>query len=122
MNAQDILSLLTEGTTLEGPHWTEPVTVKASGPRIEVQAVGLNTKRLWTKLLTPAGFDGAIRVTQAGQLAALNGNPTRFRLAAENHRILLAFQYDPHFGVSVSQVDPLPHGPISAPFAGGSKS
>ena len=74
-----------------------------------MQAVGVNTKRLWTKLLTAADFDGAVTITQAGQLAALNGNPTHFRLAAEAHRIRLAFQYDPHFAVSVSQVDPLPH-------------
>ena len=101
MNAQELLALLGEGTTLEGPHWTEPVkvvTAKARGPRIEVQAVDLNTKRLWTKLLNPTDFDGAIKVTQAGQLAALNGNPTHFRLAAEAHRIRL-----PHFAVSVSQ-------------------
>jgi len=32
-----------------------------------------------------------------------------FRLAAEAHRIRLAYQYDPHFAVSVSQIDPLPH-------------
>ena len=44
-----------------------------------------------------------------GELAVLDGNPTHFRLAAEAHRIRLAFQYDPHFAVSVSQVDPLPH-------------
>ena len=112
MNAVDILHQLTEGTTLEGPHWTEPVkvlTAKARGTRIEVQAVGLHTKRLWTKLLKAEDFDGAIKITQAGELAALNGNPTHFRLAAEAHRIRLAFQYDPHFAVSVSQVDPLPH-------------
>jgi len=48
-------------------------------------------------------------MTSAGALAALDGNPTHFRLAAEAHRIRLAFQYDPHFAVSVSQVDPLPH-------------
>src|SRR5262249_56533137 len=54
-------------------------------------------------------FDGTIRVTQAGQLAAIAGNSTHFRLAAEAHRIRLAYQYDPHFAVSVSQVDPLPH-------------
>jgi superfamily II DNA or RNA helicase len=112
MNITDILNQLTEGTLLEGPHWTEPVkvlTAKARGNRVEVQAVGVNTKRLWTKLLTAADFDGSVTITQAGQLAALNGNPTHFRLAAEAHRIRLAFQYDPHFAVSVSQVDPLPH-------------
>lgn len=112
MNSSDILSQLTEGTVLEGPHWTEPVkvlTAKARGSRVEVQAVGTHTKRLWTKLLKFEEFDGSIKVTQAGELAALDGNPMHFRLAAEAHRIRLAFQYDPHFAVSVSQVDPLPH-------------
>src|SRR5947207_6279218 len=112
MNPEHVLQQLSEGATLEGPHWTEPVrvlTAKARGSKIEVQAVGLHTKRLWTKLLKAEEFDGTIRITQAGQLAALNGNPTHFRLAAEAHRIRLAFQYDPHFAVSVSQVDPLPH-------------
>ncbi len=108
----EVLSRLSEGIVLEGPHWTEPVkvlTAKARGNRIEVQAVGTYTKRLWTKLLKPEEFDGAITLTFAGQLAALDGNPTHFRLAAEAHRIRLAVQYDPHFAVSVSQVDPLPH-------------
>jgi superfamily II DNA or RNA helicase len=112
MTAQEILPLLAEGATLQGPHWTEPVkvlTAKALGPKIEVQAVGLNTTRLWTKLLNAEDFDGTVKITAAGQLAALNGNSTHFRLAAEAHRIRLAFQYDPHFAVSVSQVDPLPH-------------
>ena len=112
MTADTILNHLTEGTVLEGPHWTEPVKVlmvKTRGSRIEVQAVGMHTKRLWTKLLKPEEFHGAIKVTSASALAALDGNSTHFRLAAEAHRIRLAFQYDPHFAVSVSQVDPLPH-------------
>ena len=112
MSPEQILHQLKEGTTLEGPHWTEPVKVlmaKAWGSKIEVQAVGLHTRRLWTKLLKAEEFDSTIKVTEAGQLAALDGNPTHFRLAAEAHRIRLAYQYDPHFAVSVSQVDPLPH-------------
>jgi hypothetical protein len=112
MNAREILNLLREGTVLEGPHWTEPVkvlTAKARGSRVEVQAVGTHTRKLWTKVLRVDEFDGSVKMTGAGQLAALDGNPTHFRLAAEAHRIRLAFQYDPHFAVSVSQVDPLPH-------------
>jgi SNF2 family DNA or RNA helicase len=112
MTIDEILQQLADGATLEGPHWTEPVkvlAVKARGARVEVQAVGLHTKRLWTKLLKAEDFDGSINITQAGELAALTGNSTHFRLAAEAHRIRLAFQYDPHFAVSVSQVDPLPH-------------
>jgi hypothetical protein len=98
MTIDEIVQRLADGATLEGPHWTEPVkvlAVKARGPRVEVQAVGLHTKRLWNKLLKAEDFDGAIKVTQAGELAALTGNPTHFRLAAEAHRIRLAYQYDP---------------------------
>jgi superfamily II DNA or RNA helicase len=112
MTADKILSQLTEGTVLEGPHWTEAVrvlTAKARGARIQVQAVGILSKRLWTKLLNLEEFETSITLTQAGRPAALDGNPCHFRLAAEAHRIRLAFQYDPHFAVSVSQVDPLPH-------------
>jgi superfamily II DNA or RNA helicase len=112
MGSAEISSLLTEGTILEGPHWTEPVkvlTAKTRGSRVEVTAVGTLTRRLWTKLLRPHEFQETIKVTLSGTLAALDGNPTHFRLAAEAHRIRLAYQYDPHFAVSVSQVDPLPH-------------
>src|SRR3954465_11948612 len=106
MNPAEVLQHLAEGATREGPHWTEPVkvlTAKLRGSRIEVQAVGLHTKRLWNKLLTANDFDGKVTITSAGELAALDGNPTHFRLAAEAHRIRLAYQYDPHFAVSVSQ-------------------
>ena len=46
MDAGQVLMQFTEGTVLEGPHWTEPVkmpTAKARSGRIEVQAVGLHT-------------------------------------------------------------------------------
>jgi hypothetical protein len=112
VTTEEIIRQLADRATLEGPHWTEPVkvlAVKARGLRFEVQAVGLQTERLWNKLLKAADFDELIKITQAGELASLIGNPTRFRLAAEAHRIRLDFQYDPHFAVSVSQVDPLPH-------------
>jgi len=112
MTIDEILGRLGHGTTLEGPFFTEPVRIlsaKSRGTRIEVQAVGLHSKQLWTKLLKAEDFDGKIRVTQATEASALNGDPTKFRLAAEAHRIRLAFQHDPHFAVSVSQVDPLPH-------------
>ena len=77
MNTNDILNKLSEGTILEGPYWTEPVrvlTAKARGGRVEVQAVGTHTQKLWKKLLKPEEFDGSINITQAGQLAALDGS------------------------------------------------
>jgi superfamily II DNA or RNA helicase len=111
MSIEHLMGQLTEGVVLDGPHWTEPVkvlTAKLRATRVEVQAVGLHTKRLWTKLLKEDDFQ-AIKITQTGQPAVLDGNPKHFRLASEAHRIRLAYQYDPHFAVSVSQVDPLPH-------------
>ncbi len=112
MGIDDILQQLVDGATLEGPHWTEPVkvlAVKLWGAKVEVQAEGLHSKRLWKKLLKADDFDGSVKITPSGKLAGLMGNSTHFRLAAEAHRIRLAYQYDPHFAVSVSQVDPLPH-------------
>ena len=38
-----------------------------------------------------------------------SGDPTHFRLGIEAMRIKLAYEFDPHFAVSVSQIDPLPH-------------
>jgi len=72
MSIDEILQQLAGGATLEGPHWTEQVkvlAVKARGSRVEVQAVGLHTRRLWTKLLKAEDFDGAIKIAQAGELA-----------------------------------------------------
>ncbi|MBV8554832.1 MAG: DEAD/DEAH box helicase, partial [Planctomycetaceae bacterium] len=112
MTTDEILKRLVDGAILEGPFFSEPVKIlsaKARGTRIEIQAVGLYSKQLWNKLLKAEDFDDKITITQAAESAALNGNPTHFRLAAEAHRIRLAYQYDPHFAVSVSQVDPLPH-------------
>ena len=111
VNAQDILPRLTEGTVVEGPHFREPVRVllaKARGERIELVAEGVHTKQTWKKLLRADDF-ATLQIRSAGGVATLMGDPRRFRIAAEAHRIRLAYQYDPHFAVSVSQVDPLPH-------------
>lgn len=112
MTADQLVLRLVEGSILEGPFFAEAVRVlsaKVRGNRIEVKATGVNTRQFYEKLLRAEDFDGTIRVIQTGQAAALDGDPTRFRLAAEAHRIRLAYQHDPHFAVSVSQVDPLPH-------------
>ena len=50
-----------------------------------------------------------MKITPGGKLAGLTGDPTHRRLAAECGALRLAYQYDPHFPVSVSQVDPQPH-------------
>jgi len=103
---------IVEGAVLEGPHWTEPVRVlsaKYRGSRIEVHTIGVHSRQHSAKLILAADIGSKVRVSLPSQRTALDGNPTHFRLAAEAHRIRLAHQYDPHFAVSVSQIDPLPH-------------
>jgi superfamily II DNA or RNA helicase len=103
---------LQEGAILEGSHWPESVRVisaKQRASRIEIHAIGVHSRRHFAKLLSLDEFAKTVRVSAPSDHAAFDGDPTRFRLAAEAHRIRLAHQYDPHFAVSVSQVDPLPH-------------
>lgn len=112
MTAEQIVEQLAEGTILEGPYFGEPVRVllaKARGTRLEIVAEGVNTKQTWKKLLKVEEFERSVIIKSTGGMATLTGDARRFRLAAEAHRIRLAYQYDPHFAVSVSQVDPLPH-------------
>ena len=54
MTIGEIIRQLADGAILKEPHWTEPVkvlAVKSRASSVEVQAVGLRTKRLWNKLL-----------------------------------------------------------------------
>ena len=108
----DEIDSLAEGTVLEGPHWPEPVrilSVKKRARRLEIHAIGLHTRQHSAKLIAVDEFEQTVTITPPSERAALDGNSVHFRLAAEAHRIRLAYQYDPHFAVSVSQVDALPH-------------
>jgi len=100
------------GSILEGPYWPEPVrvlSVQLRDRRIEIHAVGLQTERYFSNLLDLAAFRTSVSVTAREAPLTFAANPTHFRLAVEAHRIRLAHEYDPHFAVSISQIDPLPH-------------
>ncbi|MDQ4077925.1 MAG: SNF2-related protein [Chloroflexota bacterium] len=104
--------MVQEGSILEGPFWPEPVRVLRSrtrGERVELQAVGVETERFFSDLLNLAEFETRVRVLSQDAALTFAANPTHFRLAIEAQRIRLAYEYDPHFAVSVSQIDPLPH-------------
>jgi len=112
MNTEDIIAKLVPGTILEGPYFAEPVkivTAKNQGNRVSLIAEGLNTAKTWKKLIKLEDFLANVKLTTSADRAMLSGDPKKFRLAAEAHRIRMAYQYDPHFAVSVSQIDPLPH-------------
>jgi superfamily II DNA or RNA helicase len=105
--------VLSPGAILSGPMWPEPVRVVsacATGARWQVETVGTRTLRYYPPRLIEASLLGVeIEVTQPSTARTFSGDARRFRLAAEAHRIRLAYEYDPHFAVSVCQIDPLPH-------------
>jgi superfamily II DNA or RNA helicase len=106
------ISQVAKGSILHGPFWPEPVRVLSAQVRhrrIEVHAVGLQTERYFSDLLDLGEFEANVRVTVRDAPLNFTANPGHFRLAVEAHRIRLAYEFDPHFAVSVSQIDPLPH-------------
>ena len=108
----DIVGSLVEGTILEGPYWQEPVrvlSVKSRANRIEIHSIGITSRQHSAKLISTEEFSKNVKISPPSERAAFDGDSIHFRLSAEAHRIRLAYQYDPHFAVSVSQIDPLPH-------------
>ncbi len=112
-NPNNILNQLSEGTILEGPHWTEPVkvlTAKARGSRIEVQAVGAAHQAALEQAAQGRGVrrrnqdhPGGPAWRPSTATPPTSGSPPKPIASG------WPIQYDPHFAVSVSQVDPLPH-------------
>lgn len=101
-----------EGDFCAGPFWPEPVRVlsaRVRDKRIEIQAVGAQTERFFRDIFDLAEFGREVDFTAQEALPSFTGNPTHFRLAVDAQRIRLAYEYDPHFAISVSQIDPLPH-------------
>ncbi|HWP30248.1 MAG TPA: helicase-related protein [Fimbriimonadales bacterium] len=95
---------------LEANFWPEPVrvlTLFQLGSSVKIEAVGINTKQFYSRILAEEDLS-QIRITTANT-QAFSGNAEGFFLAMEAHRIRFAYQFDPLFAVNVSQVDPLPH-------------
>ncbi|MBC8248488.1 MAG: DEAD/DEAH box helicase [Anaerolineales bacterium] len=110
--SQSPVSQVAKDSILKGPYWPEPVRVLSAevrNERIEIHAVGTETERYFSDLLDTAEFEANVQVTARGAVLTFAADPKHFRLAIEARRIRLAHEYDPHFAVSVSQIDPLPH-------------
>ena len=108
----DAAAPVVNGSVLEGPYWPEPVRVLSAqvrGKRVEIHAVGLESERYFSNVLELAALEAEVRVKAREAALTFAADPKHFRLAVEAHRIRLAYEYDPHFAVSVSQIDPLPH-------------
>lgn len=95
---------------LEGDFWPERVRVlrlQAFGERVQIEAVGTQTQRFYSRIFSPADLAQIRRISVTAQ--GFRGNAERFFLAIESHRIRYMQQFDPLFAVNVSQIDPLPH-------------
>ena len=106
------LKNLTEGSVLKGPFWPEPVrvlTAKLRGARIEVKAVGTKSQTFYSIIINASEFLKKVEIEATGAAPTFSGDASKFKLALEAVRIRLAYEYDPHFAVSVSQVDAVPH-------------
>lgn len=99
------------GDIISGPIFPEPVRVLAVrpiGPALtKIEAVGVNSKKYYDPVLSPAELAAITKTTE--QSTEFTGNAEHVFLYLEGMRIRNAFQFDPLYGVSVSQVDALPH-------------
>lgn len=100
-----------QGSIMTGPFWPEQVkvlTVKQIGNKVSFEVVGVNTRNYYTTLLSSDDLS-KIETDTSQDAAKYKASAKHFRLVVEANRIRLAYEYDPHFAISVSQIDPLPH-------------
>jgi superfamily II DNA or RNA helicase len=78
------------------------------GPELtKIEAVGLHSKKYYDSVLSPTELTMLTKSSE--QHFEFTGEAENVFLFLEGTRIRNAFQFDPLYGVSVSQVDPLPH-------------
>ena len=102
---------LAPNTVLTGPFWNEPVRVLTvcdlGNGRVKIEAVGLQSQRFYPQILRPKEL-AQVQIGE-GPVSDFTGDAEAAFLATEAARIRFAYQFDPHFAVNVSQIDPLPH-------------
>ncbi len=100
------------GDWITGPFWEEPVQVVAYVPRAgyDQATLSLADGATRTYVFTPADVAQLTRVTPADrQMLTFAGDPARFHLAIQAHRLRLAHALDPYAALNASRIDPLPH-------------
>ncbi len=101
------------GDWIAGPFWDGVVQVVALEPHAGydvLTVVGAQQGAGRPCILTPDDWDRIRRVDRADYRGIdFGGDPTRFRLAIEAHRLRLAHAIDPYAALNASRIDPLPH-------------
>jgi len=91
----------------------EPARLEAVPNRlsafVQLRYIVINQPGSYRSVTVPLSeFEGVQVVARPGQ-RSFEADPARFRLAIEAQRLRLAYSYDPHFAVSISNIDALPH-------------
>jgi SNF2 family DNA or RNA helicase len=95
---------------LEGPFWPERIRVisfRQIGKNVEIQGIGLKSEKYYSRILTASDLTKLKKVEL--RKIDFSGDPDKFFLHTEAHRIRFAYQFDPLYAVNVSQIDALPH-------------
>jgi len=102
--------LLREGQILTGSLFSEPMrveTVRANGPDTWVAGlVGTQSEQFRKVTLTTRDIEG---LTTLDVRHSYDGDGHLLRLGLQAHSLGIAYEFAPHFGLSISRVDPLPH-------------
>src|SRR5438445_546549 len=110
MTDSDISSMrIKPGVTVSGPFVPEPIEVLAIVPLgASLKVIGRGTKTGLTHdpVLSRAQID---RLSISAPYEPFDGDASLFRIGVEAYRLGLAYEYDPHFSLSIARVDPLPH-------------
>jgi superfamily II DNA or RNA helicase len=94
---------------VHGPLFPEPVqviVVTPFGAAVKLVGKGLCTSQVYEPILSPEQL-ATLEATPEEE--PFDGDATKFRLGIEALRLALAYEYDPHFSLSIARVDPLPH-------------
>ena len=98
------------GQVLAGPLFSEPMrveTVSANGQDSwDLGLVGQQTAQ-FRRVTLDADDLATLAVTSAG--SSYDGDGGLLRLGLQAHSLGIAYEFDPYFALSMSQVDPLPH-------------
>ena len=109
MGSMDTFSSLV-GRTLRIAAFAEPVRVirlTVIGQFVQLEGEGVNTGLLKKAMVKPSDLSQAL--LHDANTDAFTADFETVQLGVEAHRVRLGYSFDPHFAVSSSVVDPLPH-------------
>lgn len=102
--------IIKEGQVLTGPQFNEPMRVEnVRGNNNGIWNVGLVGQRTETFRNVTLTSDDISSLTIADSTLPYNGDGRLLRIGLQAYSLGIAYEFDPHFGLSLSRVDPLPH-------------